>query len=63
MKQILLLAWAEKHYDPPPSLWTLRKLARQGEIFPPPEKVGRDWYVFEDARRQTAGRPSLVSRL
>ena len=63
MKRIPLCDWAATLYSPPPSLWVLRQWARQGEIYPPPERVGRSYYVREDARRQTEARPSLVSRL
>lgn len=64
--KILLLDWAARNYSPPPSLWTLRKWARDGEISPAPEKVGRDYYVEESARRLVGGQParlSLVDRL
>ena len=61
--KILLSAWAATQYSPPPSAWTLRQWARDGDIYPPPEKVGRDWYVDPHARRQTAQRPSLVERM
>lgn len=63
MKRIPLPTWAAANYSPPPSLWVLRKWARNGEIWPAPERVGRDWYVREDAKRQTGERASLVSRL
>lgn len=62
-KKITLHAWAAARYDPPPSAWVLRKWVREGEIQPPPEKVGRDYYVDESAERRTAKLPSLVSRL
>lgn len=51
--KIKMRAWAAKHYDPPPSDWTLRRWAREGEIHPAPEKVGKDWYVDENAKRIT----------
>jgi hypothetical protein len=39
--------------------------ARDGEIYPPPEKVGREWMVDERAVRQRADQPraSVVDRL
>lgn len=70
--KILLTAWAATRYDPAPSLWTLRKWARDGNISPAPEKVGRDWYVDPNARRITYAeltghveppRSSLVDRI
>lgn len=63
MKKVPLPDWAATHYSPPPSLWVLRKWAREGQIWPAPERVGRDWYVREDARRQTDARPSVLERL
>ena len=62
-QKIPLTEWGALHYKKPPSAYVLRQWARQGQIFPPPEKVGREWVVPPTARRQTAGRPSLVSRL
>lgn len=62
-KSIPLEAWAAARYSPPPSAWTLRRWARDGEIHPMPEKVGRTYYVREDARRITAPVTSLVDRL
>lgn len=62
--KITLHAWAAKRYDPAPSAWVLRRWVREGEIVPKPEKVGRDYYVDENAERVTPGAlPSLVSRL
>ena len=63
MKKITLEAWAARQYDPPPSPWILRRWARDGEISPMPEKVGKSYYVREDARRMTGAPVSLVDRL
>jgi predicted site-specific integrase-resolvase len=41
----------------------LRKWCRDGEISPPPERVGREWRVSENAVRLTAPRLSLVEQL
>lgn len=46
---ITLETWARKHYSPAPTLPTLRAWARSGHIQPAPEKVGRTWYVDENA--------------
>lgn len=62
-KNITLEAWGKANYDPPPSMWTLRRWARDGEIHPMPEKVGKFYYVREDARRLTGAADDLVSRL
>lgn len=61
--KILLAAWAAKMYDPPPSAWVLRKWVREGQICPPPERVGNAYYVDEDARRLTGQRLTVVERL
>lgn len=63
-KQILLGAWAAAKFDPPPSTWTLRAMARSGKIDPPPVKVGKNYYVDENAEvRPLAFRLTLVDRL
>ena len=60
--KIPLSDWAARHYNPPPSLFTLRQWARSGEIYPPPEKCGKHWYVEEDAMRLKSGF-TLMQRL
>ena len=64
--KIPLTDWASKHYAPAPSLFTLRRWARDGEIWPAPEKVGKSWMVEESARRLSSSMPgtlTLVDRL
>lgn len=61
--KIPLTTWAAKHYDPVPPLYTLRRWAREGEIVPAPELVGKAYYVDENARRLNASEPVLVERL
>jgi predicted site-specific integrase-resolvase len=63
--KLLLTEWAAKHYSPPPSLFTLRRWARDGEIWPPPEKVGKHWMVDEAATRRAHNSTplDLVQRL
>ena len=58
-KKIPATVWAAARYDPPPSDWVLRKWCRNGEIYPAPEKVGKDWYVLENARRLTGDAPRV----
>ncbi len=60
--KVLLEVWARSYFDPPPSAFTLRRLAREGAITPAPVKVGRAWYVDQSARL-VGDRPSLVDRL
>lgn len=63
-KRILLEAWAEGYFDPVPSLWTLRTLARTGKIRPPAVKVGKSYYVAPDAAVVDPNqRQTLVDRL
>lgn len=63
-KRITLTAWAACAFDPPPSLWTLRKMVREGRIDPPAVKVGKSYYVQDDARPVDPNRrPTLVDRL
>jgi predicted site-specific integrase-resolvase len=63
--KITVEEWAAKNYSQPPSSWVLGKWRRLGQIYPPPERVGRNWFVEEDARRLVGDEsmPSLSSRL
>lgn len=61
--KVRLQNWAASHYMPAPSAWVLRQWVRNGEIYPPPELVGKAYYVDESARRLTSTRPTLVERL
>ena len=51
--RILLSDWAAQHFTPPPSMWTLRRLVRQGDIYPAPIKLGKAYYVEPNARLMT----------
>jgi hypothetical protein len=63
-KLILLTEWGEARFNPPPSLWTLRAMARAGKISPRPVKVGKAYYVYPDAEVvDVTQRPTLVQRL
>jgi hypothetical protein len=63
-KMVLLEAWAQDHFDPVPSLWTLRTMARTGKIQPAAVKVGKAYYVDPDARPVDPNRRlTLVERL
>jgi hypothetical protein len=57
--------WAARNYDPAPTPWVLGQWRRAGQIHPAPERVGREWYVPEDAQRVTFDSPrvSLVQRI
>ena len=46
-----LQTWIDRTYGAnPPVLRTVRRWCRQGKIFPPPQKHGRNYYVEENAR-------------
>lgn len=64
--KITIDEWAAKNYSQPPSHWVLGQWRRTGQILPTPERVGRQWFVDENARRITSSgvpRPSLVDRI
>lgn len=63
-KLLLLEEWAEAHFHTPPSLWTLRAMARKGFFDPPAVKLGKAYYVRADVQvRDPNRRPTLVDRL
>ncbi|MGP6373541.1 excisionase [Citrobacter koseri] len=50
MKLVTLTTWAAKIYpDNPPARVTLRRWARNGNIYPPPELHGREYRVNPEA--------------
>ena len=63
--KITITEWAAQHYSPAPTAWVLGQWRRAGQIHPPPERVGREWYVDAEAQRVTfdSPRPSLVHRI
>lgn len=63
--KVTLEAWAARHFDPPPVNNTLRIWAREGRIVPAPMKIGRTYFVEQDAKHITevARAGALVSRL
>ena len=58
VKKIPLLEWAAARYDPVPPLSTLRRWAREGEIYPRPEKVGKQIYCLANAERKGVPSPN-----
>lgn len=65
---IPLTEWAARRYAVPPTIDTLRRWVREGQIHPAPERAGRLYQVDEHAVRiapssAPAPRPSLVDRL
>lgn len=62
--KISLEKWAERNFDPPPAIRTARLWIKAGKIYPPPVKVGRAYYVEQNAVFQDGvARPSLASRI
>lgn len=49
MQKLSLIKWANKYYDEPPSVGTLRRWVRNGNIYPAPELEGREYKVDPDA--------------
>ena len=50
-KQITLEEWLTARYgEKKPSILTARRWCRKGNIYPQPEKHGRQYYVRADAR-------------
>ncbi|WP_074388554.1 excisionase [Buttiauxella ferragutiae] len=49
MKLLTLERWAEERYEEPPSIGTLRRWARNGNIYPAPELSGTSYKVRPDA--------------
>lgn len=49
MKLISLTTWAAICYENPPAQVTLRRWARNGNIYPPPELHGREYRVNPEA--------------
>jgi hypothetical protein len=62
--KVRLDAWLNREFDPPPAITTARTWIRDGKIYPPPVKVGRAYYVEENATFQDRSvRPSLAQRV
>ena len=61
--KVSLEKWAERNFDPAPHISTLRAWVRQAKIYPPAQKVGRTYYVDENAVFSTDARRRLVHRI
>lgn len=56
--------WLKSQFDPPPAIRTARLWIKAGKIYPPPVKVGRAYYVEQDATFQDSQiRPRLAQRI
>jgi len=48
-KLLTLTEWASETYSQPPSLFTLRRWAREGRIYPCPELHGKEYRLHPEA--------------
>jgi predicted site-specific integrase-resolvase len=56
--------WLKRNFYPPPAVRTARLWIRDGKIYPPPVKVGRAYYVEENATFDDGTiRPRLAQRI
>jgi hypothetical protein len=63
--KITLTEWAARNYSVPISPWVLGKWRREGQIYPPPERVWPNWMVEPNAKRivEGAGYVPLTERI
>jgi hypothetical protein len=62
--KIRLDEWLKREFDPPPAIRTARLWVNAGKIYPQPVKVGRSYYVEQNATFQDgSARPSLAQRV
>lgn len=62
--KLRLDAWLKKEFDPPPAIRTARIWIREGKIYPAPIKLGRSYYVEQNATFQDGKvRPTLAQRI
>jgi hypothetical protein len=62
--KIRLDTWLAREFEPTPAIRTARLWIRDGKIYPPPVKVGRAYYVEENATFVDINvRPSLADRV
>lgn len=62
MKLITLAEWAESKFSQPYKKGTLWMWARTGRIYPPPEKIGRNWWVKPNAEYVNPHNPKDVAQ-
>ena len=61
--KVRLNDWLSKNFAPPPAIRTARLWIRDGKIYPPPVKVGRAYYVEQNAQFLDGSAPRLVQRI
>lgn len=57
MMQVTLEKWAAAKLSPAPAKRTLQRWAREGKSVPVPKKIGRNYYVQEDAEYRNWNEP------
>lgn len=55
--------WLERNFDPVPPISTARKWIAAKLVYPLPRKVGRTYYVDENAVYGASVKPRLVDRI
>ena len=48
--KVRLDLWLQRNFDPPPHIRTARQWIKEGKLYPPAVKVGRSYYVDENAK-------------
>lgn len=62
--KVLLDDWTKRNFDPPPAIRTVRQWIKEHKIYPAPIKVGRSYYVDQDAMfRDPSIKPRLADRI
>lgn len=62
--KIRLNDWLKAQFDPAPAIRTARNWIKEGKIYPPPQKVGRAYYVEQSAIFNDGTlRPRLADRI
>jgi hypothetical protein len=62
--KIRLNDWLKAQFDPAPAIKTARNWIKEGKIYPAPVKVGRAYYVEQNAIfNDGTTRPRLANRI
>ncbi|WP_321904450.1 excisionase [Paraburkholderia tropica] len=62
--KIRLDEWIAREFDPPPAVRTARQWIKDRKIYPPPQKIGRAYYVDDKAvYRDAVEKRRLVDRV
>lgn len=60
--KITLVEWAAAEFSQPYKKGTLWMWARTGRIYPPAEKIGRNWWVYRGAKYVNPHNPKDVAK-